>query len=441
MNLAHFPGQRHRTRIVHWWKTRAAAAFYVLLMSSLFILPAAQSVGVRPLAVSGVNTGAEDALISRATQRTSGNWAGYVYCANGESTAGCAAGTAQVTGDFGCWNVPTVAESYGLGSGGVGQALSQWIGVGGYDGQNDLIQIGTTTSPGSAPSAWWETLPAAEISIAMNVNIGNLVCGQIALVGYNLWGQQLWYTSLRDYSNGQFWDNWWDLDVCGGAVFWPSCSTVIMASAEWVLETPELNGQTTLPPATSAVYFSSLIVQSGGEWQDVGGLSGAGHSIILDMLGGETASRSWYGAMARLTTWDRSMLTVEITGLNSLSNGTTMASTPQFPPESPGAVPVLTAYDLVSVVGGIAMLQALAVLKYRAYRGRHSNGKSRASFRSAHSTNCGAWLRRISLHRGSPNGFGKARKPIQPWPSSIPKLPGPRKVPIFHPIKTQSGGM
>jgi hypothetical protein len=327
-----------------------------------------------------------------------------------------------------------------LGNGGADQVLAEWVGIGGIDGHYNLAQIGTTESLGSPTNAWWEVLPASEMPIDMEVNAGDLICGEAAMAGYNLFGQQLWYMSLQDYSNGQYWDNWWDLDVCGGAIFWPSCSSVSLTSAEWIVETPQVNGQVTEPPESATVYFTSIAAKLGGSWQYVGGWPTPGASIMFDMLRYAGSGHSWYGASAKMAMWDGSMSAVEITGMSDQSNNSTLVDPLSFPPKTPGAVPSMSPYDYVSAIGGITAIQVQVILAYRLSLRRSKIRLSGGWIKEEHVSGVGVWLRRSSRPRNPLRSYQKSRKPQQPWPVRIPKHFGPSRVPILALNRFQFGG-
>jgi hypothetical protein len=333
-----------------------------------------------------------------------------------------------------------VAQSARVGSDGGIQSFSEWVGIGGADGNYDLVQIGTTTSPGSGPAVWWESLPSGEVPISLNVNTGDFVCGEVALAGYNLFDQQLWYLYIRDYTSGQYWDNWWALDVCGGAIFWPSCNSVNMNSAEWVLETPDLNGQQAQPPATTAVYFSSLLVERNGGWQDAGSIPSPGNFIMMNMVSGTNARYGWYGASARMAMCDGALSAVEISGMDSLSNKSTLVSAVSFPPETYETMPLLTSCDYLGMFGWLAMIQVFAVFKFRAFMRQRKSRKSSASVKCKPGASEGIGFGRSSRDLMLLRRFRRVRKPQAPSPNHMPKSQELWKVPVLVTVIYPIGG-
>ncbi len=253
-----------------------------------------------PLAITGPRSMVNGSLpqVSASTNGTvayadTNNWAGYAYCPTGTSFGSiCRGGVASLGGSFGCWTVPQVAQTIPSGSAGGVQYLSIWTGVGGV-GQSSLAQVGVTVTPGQSVQAWWETLPSTETSVSLTIQPGDLVCGEVEIVGQNPFGQQLIYFSLEDRTSGASWDNSGLLDVCGGAIFWPTCEQVEADSAEWIVESPKLNGQESTVPAFSEVDFEDISVDLGGDqWVPASGLVGTGDLCLLE-LQSVVAPTSW----------------------------------------------------------------------------------------------------------------------------------------------------
>ncbi len=102
---------------------------------------------------------AKGMLLSGPNNETlSNNWSGYGINGGGTYT------TVQ-----GSWTVPAVSYQAYSGSPDI-EASSTWIGVGGQDGDETLIQIGTMQA--AAPNgdaeyfAWYEVLPDTEVPIS-----------------------------------------------------------------------------------------------------------------------------------------------------------------------------------------------------------------------------------------------------------------------------------
>lgn len=221
----------------------------------------------------------------RSSNAESANWAGLVYCPSGLDRIGCVRGSLGMSGVFGCWDVADVSDRGSITPQQGAQSLATWIGIGGFDGLYDLVQIGTTSSPGVPPMAWWETLPAVESVIGITVNPGDFVCAQITLLGANLFGQQVWYLSIQDVSDGQAWNNGLTPDVCGGAYFWAQCTEVTVDSAEWIAETPQVGGHIANLPDFNTFYICNLEVESSGTWFSVGASTLAGSYVSIDLTG------------------------------------------------------------------------------------------------------------------------------------------------------------
>ena len=215
---------------------------------------------------------------------TSTNWAGYVYCAGVSSSRSlCPARSSRTAGSFGCWTVPQIAQTIPTGSPGGEQALSIWTGIGGTD-TGSLAQVGVTLVPGQGITAWWETLPSAANRVFLSVSPGNLLCGEVEIVGENYFGQQLIYFALEDRTTGQSWNNGGMLDVCGGTLFWPGCAAVQAGGAEWILESPQVSGHETTLPAFREVSFQDLSVETGpGSWTSASGLPPGGRLNLLEL--------------------------------------------------------------------------------------------------------------------------------------------------------------
>lgn len=211
------------------------------------------------------------------------NWAGYAYCPSGSSFGTVCRGGASLKGSFGCWTVPQVAQTISSGSAGGVQDLSIWTGIGGT-AESSLAQIGVTVTPGQTVHAWWETLPSPATRVPLAIRPGDLVCAEVELVGQNPFGQQIIYFAFEDLTSGASWDNSWLPDVCGGAVFWPACERVQADSAEWVVESPMVNGQEASLPAFSEIDFQNIAVDlSGNRWVPASELEGAGQLTLLEL--------------------------------------------------------------------------------------------------------------------------------------------------------------
>jgi hypothetical protein len=152
----------------------------------------------------------------------SNNWSGYGINGGGTYT------TVQ-----GSWTVPAVSYQAYSGSPDV-EASSTWIGVGGQDGDETLIQIGTmqAAAPGGDTEyfAWYEVLPDTEVPISRKqypVKPGDTITATIqctaACAPYAL---STWVLTLTDAGN------------------WPQPYTITLqyasslTSVEWIMEGP-----------------------------------------------------------------------------------------------------------------------------------------------------------------------------------------------------------
>lgn len=214
---------------------------------------------------------------TRATWASS-NWSGY-------------AETGHYSAVSASWTVPTVTPGANSGGGGGGFRFGRrgpapqsawysatWTGIDGFNDSN-LIQTGTEQDfySGSAHySAWWEILPAAETVIPKPVSPGDPITALIVQTptqvsvqsGRSIISEYEWTITLTDSSTTHPW-TFTTTQVYAG----PG------ASAEWVVEAPDVNGSI----ATIADYGFPSLSASSGDFHtaevatSVGGpLSGAG---------------------------------------------------------------------------------------------------------------------------------------------------------------------
>jgi hypothetical protein len=162
------------------------------------------------------------ALSGPNNETLSNNWSGYGINGGGTYT------TVQ-----GSWTVPSVSYQSYSGSPDV-EASSTWIGIGGQDGDETLIQIGTMQA--AAPNgdaeyfAWYEILPATEVPISRKqypIKPGDTITATIqctaACVPYGL---STWVLTLTNAGK------------------WPQPYTITLqyasslTSVEWIMEGP-----------------------------------------------------------------------------------------------------------------------------------------------------------------------------------------------------------
>jgi hypothetical protein len=171
---------------------------------------------------------------------TTSVWAGYLKYSNDINK--------PMTSVSAEWNVPgaTLADNI--------QLSSDWIGIGGYEGQapKGLIQIGTDSDTGLIDngtrvnhySAFWECFPtAAEHIPSLNVNAGDSMQSSIVKQGTD------WAMTLTDKTTGQ---NFQKTVACS-----PEPHT-----AEWILENVGPPGQPAgtqgVLPKLTTTTFSNL---------------------------------------------------------------------------------------------------------------------------------------------------------------------------------------
>ncbi len=116
-------------------------------------------------------------VASAGTPQVSSNWAGYAAIA----PEGATLTFANVTGT---WVVPRVTCTASR-----ADAVAFWVGLGGYsDTSQSLQQLGTAAEcdgVSSTPTyyAWWEIVPAAAVTIPLNVKPGDTVNAAVAVSG------------------------------------------------------------------------------------------------------------------------------------------------------------------------------------------------------------------------------------------------------------------
>jgi hypothetical protein len=173
---------------------------------------------------------------SSTSQQGSDNWSGWVL--EGGPFSG-------VSGTFVATSLQA-AQPPGCGADG-SCALSEWVGVGGAVGNGDILQAGVEETPGSRVGttdvvAWWEQYPNPQVNIpGLPVAAGNSLTVNVFEETPGAWALQ-----LVDDSTGASFATTVDYD---GTV----------ASAEWILETPELaTGLALLPSFVGPVDFAGL---------------------------------------------------------------------------------------------------------------------------------------------------------------------------------------
>lgn len=161
-----------------------------------------------------------DIFADTASGWTSGNWSGYAVTAGGYT---------QISAT---WIVPapdaTPSATYS----------AIWIGIDGFD-NGSLIQIGTEqdfTSGGAQYYAWWEVLPSAEAKVrSLALHGGDRVSASIS---QGTGGD--WTLAMSNLTTGQSFST---THAYGGPT----------ASAEWIVEAPNVGNQ-----PTSLAHYGSV---------------------------------------------------------------------------------------------------------------------------------------------------------------------------------------
>jgi hypothetical protein len=166
-----------------------------------------------------------DLLADSSSGWTSGNWSGYAVTAGGYT---------QVSAS---WTVPTPAATPTPTYSGI------WIGIDGFD-NNSLIQIGTehdATASGAQYYAWWEVLPSPEArASSLAVHGGDRVSASISRAASGSWTLAMTnQTTGRSFATTQSY---------GGP----------LASAEWIVEAPNVGNQPTSLAHYGQVPFSQV---------------------------------------------------------------------------------------------------------------------------------------------------------------------------------------
>jgi Peptidase A4 family len=217
----------------------------------------------------------------------SSNWSGY-------------AETGSFTGVTGTWTVPSVATTSSS------TYSSAWIGVDGFN-NDDLIQTGTEQDYYSGAAhydAWWEILPASETEISPGsypVSPGDRMSAAI----YETSATTTTTTNHGFFSRQTTTEHVWSIKIADTTKGWSFTTTQAYsgpgASAEWIMEAPEVNGRiaslahyTFSPPANtgdfdSAGYLKS-IVSSGSPTYTGAGLSYTSDSGVLIQNGTQVST-------------------------------------------------------------------------------------------------------------------------------------------------------
>lgn len=189
------------------------------------------------------------APIKRTSQATSQNWGGYNQ---GKTEKGTTFRSVSAS-----WTVPKATPHQR----GRREASSAWVGIGGgcYDvacstgDGSTLIQTGTaqevTAAGRSVYYAWYELIPAYESRISLAVAPGQRMNGSVQeLTTPNpLTGKSTWRITLRNLSTGKSFSR---------TVTYRSSH----GSAEWIEETPTINGSFAPMPNLTRLVFTNVTV-------------------------------------------------------------------------------------------------------------------------------------------------------------------------------------
>lgn len=172
------------------------------------------------------------------------NWAGYIVTNSGTVTTVSAS-----------WTVPTVycSESVSLGMSSSDAAM--WVGIGGYNGNPSLEQIGTDSQCNGASAtyiSWIELLwyPVGHWGATLfNVNPGDLIYAEVQ------------YTGLDNNGYYQFFFSIYDQDTSNSYYHYISIvSQPSLNSADWILESTTPNQ---IAPFSGASFSSAYAIING----------------------------------------------------------------------------------------------------------------------------------------------------------------------------------
>lgn len=229
--------------------TVVSAASIVGLMTTFAVVSQA---GAAPTAAPSITNLPRQAVAPPFAVRNTwaaSNWSGYAESGN-------------FTGVSATWTVPAVAASTSA------TYSSAWIGVDGFANSN-LIQTGTEEDyyNGSPHyNVWWEILPAAETALPTTkaVGAGDRMTASIyetsstvtSGAGHRRTTQHVWAITISDTTRG--W-NFSTTQAYNGAG----------ASAEWIVEAPEVGGRiatlnhyTITPPSNTGDFDNAGVLSS-----------------------------------------------------------------------------------------------------------------------------------------------------------------------------------
>ena len=184
---------------------------------------------------------------------TSTGWAGYLVTSDLENPS------EQVAGINASWTVPRIGVSS------PDAFSSAWIGIGGY-GDKTLIQTGTEHDSVNGQeyySAWYEMLPDNAIRInSMSISPGDVITASITLINSDT---HQWAIRIHDVTNNQ-------------GFYQTFIYNASRLSAEWVVEKPHLNEETTTLANFGTITFTDSYAKIG---DTVGKIANFSYSQVI----------------------------------------------------------------------------------------------------------------------------------------------------------------
>jgi len=177
-----------------------------------------------------------------APKMFSQDWSGYVAFSDLQNPQ------PLVTGVSASWTVAQVESSPR------NSYSAAWIGIGGYIGDETLIQVGTEQDSeyrGSTYSAWYELLNGSVVTIStIKLSAGDQINASISLKDSN---SSIWNIEIIDVTTGHAFKSPFQYDSS-------------RLSAEWIVERPRVNGLvSTLADFGKITFTNSTANMSGGD--------------------------------------------------------------------------------------------------------------------------------------------------------------------------------
>ena len=193
-------------------------------------------------------------------------WSGYAV------TASAPYSSASAT-----WQVPSVTYDGAPNPPYNEEAADNWVGIGG-DGDSTLIQLGTSgtvfTNGATSYGAWYELYPAGAVGISNSVKPGDIITASLqCTAACSPSSVQTWQLTLTNATAGWTW---------GQSFQYQST----MASAEWILEAPQVGGVVPLPDYVQTTFDP---VEANGQNPN---LSLSANGVVMQDPYGETSNPS-----------------------------------------------------------------------------------------------------------------------------------------------------